>query len=1201
MTFRTSVAIASVAILCLFCLSSSVPQRPVSIEDPEQDSPEEAVRHRNMLMADEFGNIPADGLTRALAEVDAMRAFQRTLQPLAAGITRNGWTWLGPGNIGGRVRAIAVHPTSTSTIFAGSVAGGIWKSTNSGGTWSSVDDWMATLAVSCIVFQPGDASIMYAGTGEGFYNFDRIRGAGIFKSLDGGATWAQLASTATSSFQYVNRIAISPDGLQILVATPSGIYRSTNGGSSFTKTYTVTNSTRVDITDIKFLPGSNAFAVASGYATNAYYSTDGGQSWTPATGITPAGTFNRVEIAVAPATPATVFLSVDHQYPNTPTGQIWRSDNSGQSYVLVSTPGILGSQAWYDNAIWVDPTDSTRLVVGGQQIYRSTNSGVSFTTLTGIHSDFHTFVSDPGYNGTTNRRIYIGGDGGVFKKDDITSGTSGFVSLNSNIGITQFYGAGGNTTSGKIIGGTQDNGTLLYVPANGSNGWSSAFGGDGGYSAADPFDPNYLYGEVQYGWLHRNTAGGSGTGLYIFGLMNGNVCKPAPRCVTDAFNRTINFIPPFILDPNNNNRLLLGGNSLWRTDDVKTPTDYVNTTTGPSWSAIKAATGSYINTIAIAKNNSDIVWVGHNNGNVYMTTNGTSPSPTWTQVDNNATALPNRAATRIVIDSGNANNVFVSFGGFNGNNVWRTTNGGGSWTQATGSAGFALPAAPVYSLAIHPNNPAWIYAGTEVGIFASTDSGATWSLPHDGPANVSTDELFWMGTRLIAVTHGRGLFSAETVSAPGAFAHTSPSNGAAGQPAATSLSWGASAGATSYEYCLDITHNNACDASWISVGTATSVNLMLAGGTPYSWHVRALNAQGETYADGAATTFWSFATKPRPRPQVDLNGDGNQDVFTYSESTGVWKRQLSQAGSFVEQGQGNWAPGWTVTPAVFNDDLLTDFFLFNTTTGAWSKMLNDGTGFTPQASGQWWPGWERYVMELDGDGVSDLFLSDPSTGTWFKCVSTVSGFTYSQGGWNPGWEAYPMTLNSDALGDLFLISRTTGRWFWVLGANGSTFTYPATETWFPAWQLYPGDFNGDGLSDLLLHDPPTGNYFVATNTGNGFTYVQGGWSPGWTPYVADFNADGTDDLFLHDSGTGVWFEMIGDGAGHFTNAGGQTWSLGWQLHLSDLNGDRRADVVLYHPASGVWYQARNFTLGSFTYTNGSWAPSLTVIAKVPIR
>jgi hypothetical protein len=99
----------------------------------------------------------------------------------------------------------------------------------------------------------------------------------------------------------------------------------------------------------------------------------------------------------------------------------------------------------------------------------------------------------------------------------------------------------------------------------------------------------------------------------------------------------------------------------------------------------------------------------------------------------------------------------------------------------------------------------------------------------------------------------------------------------------------------------------------------------------------------------------------------------------------------------------------------------------------------------------------------------------------------------------------------------------------------------------------------------------------------------------------DFSADGKDDLFLHAQSTGIWFEMISDGAGNFTNAGGQTWSLGWSLNPTDLNGDRRGDIVLYDPASGVWYQARNLVLGTFSYSSGSWATGLTIVARPPIR
>src|SRR6185295_4818910 len=146
------------------------------------------------------------------------------------------WTWLGPGNIGGRVRSLVIDPANTNVMFAGGIAGGVFKTTTGGASWAPVDDFMANLAVSTIVMQPNLSTTLYAGTGEGFYNHDGIRGAGVFTSTDGGITWSQLASTATPSWWYVNRLAISPNGAVMLAATRTGVYRSIDGGVSWTNT-----------------------------------------------------------------------------------------------------------------------------------------------------------------------------------------------------------------------------------------------------------------------------------------------------------------------------------------------------------------------------------------------------------------------------------------------------------------------------------------------------------------------------------------------------------------------------------------------------------------------------------------------------------------------------------------------------------------------------------------------------------------------------------------------------------------------------------------------------------------------------------------------------------------------------------------------------------------------------------------------------
>lgn len=713
-------------------------------ENPKPDHPGEAAAFRLLQQRDETGEVPADGLLRAAEQLSGLQAAQASA-PEIAGIARTDWKWIGPGNIGGRVRALVIHPVSPNTMFAGSVSGGLWKTTNGGAKWKVVEDFLSNMAISSLVFHPSSPSILYAGTGEGFFNSDAVRGAGILKSTDGGTTWAQLASTNTSDYLYVNRIAISPNGATLLAATRTGIFRSTNGGSSWTKELTG------EVLDVDFHPGDSNKAVAGGRNGKAWYTTNGGDSWAPATGLPIiAGFGGRVETTYARSAPATVFASVDRN-----GGEVWKSTNGGASYSLVNTgANYLGQQGWYDNIIWVDPTDASVVIVGGIDLWRSTNGGTSFIKISewfeapkSAHADHHIIVEHPGYDGAANKTVFFGNDGGVYKAADVKSvvGTTGWTELNNNFGITQFYGAAGHPKTGHINGGTQDNGTLYYTPSAGREGWKMIYGGDGGFAAADPKDADYSYGEYVYLSLHRNSSRGVRPSVEIW---NG---------ITDAANGTANFIAPFTLDPNNSNRLLGGGLSLWRSNNVKDP--------APTWTAIKSPIGSVpndhsISAIAVEPKDSGVVYVGHNDGSVYKTTNGTNASPSWSKIDG---TLPNRYVTRIVVDPVKTNRVYVAFGGYTPDNVYYSDNGGATWTNRSGTSGNDLPAAPVRGFAVNPHNPKWVYAGTEVGVFASKDRGVTWKAPHDGPSNTSVDELFWMNAALVAVTHGRGLFMAETL------------------------------------------------------------------------------------------------------------------------------------------------------------------------------------------------------------------------------------------------------------------------------------------------------------------------------------------------------------------------------------------------------------------------------------------------------
>jgi hypothetical protein len=751
------------------------------------DMPRARQAFRLLSLKDEIGNVSPGGLALAfrqsqrlqkaaggpprVAGIPTRTAGAGPLAPArTAGMNLHAWQALGPGNVGGRTRALIVHPNNANTMWAGSAGGGVWRTDDGGDQWTPVDDFMANLAVCSMAIDPNNPNIIYAGTGEGFGNVDAIRGAGIFRTTNG-VNWAQLPATTSADFQAVNRLAVSKNSKSIIAGAPTGIFRSVDVNRT-----TWTKVLNAHVGDVKFHPKLSTRAVAGTLDGQAYYSINGGQTWKLATH---SGVWSgRVELTYSTKNPSIVYASVAMT-----SGQIWRSSDGGKTYTQRKTQTAqgthapyLGDQGWYANTIWAgDPNNENLLIVGGLDLWKSIDGGDTFIDIStwwdnrSAHADHHCIVPHSGYNGSSNRGVFFGNDGGIFKADDVMAvgndvqlpRVTGWQELNNTFGVTQFYGGAGNPTSGIIVGGAQDNGTSCYSPAGGSEKWASIFGGDGGWCAADPTDPNVFYGEYVYLNIHRNTDGGTTADNDGNRYISGNFWnstqskwdwKPAPFTIPDAQNQNALFIAPFVLDPNNANRLLAGGLSLWRTNDATAPnTD----SSGPRWAQIKPGIGKAISTIAIAKSNSDIVWVGHENGAVFKTVNGTSNIPTWQKIDGIGPQplAPAGYCGRIAINPKNPQIVYVAFAVFSANNFWRTTDDAGHW-QVSGS----LPNAPMRAIAIHPRKVTFVYLGTELGLFASEDSGATWSPTNEGPTNCSVDDLFWLDETLVCVTHGRGMF-----------------------------------------------------------------------------------------------------------------------------------------------------------------------------------------------------------------------------------------------------------------------------------------------------------------------------------------------------------------------------------------------------------------------------------------------------------
>lgn len=733
-------------------------------EARERDLAAISAEYNLRLEADENGPPTAAQILRAHEQRKAL-ARSSTAAGLAksAGLNPSQWQALGPSNVAGRVRSFAIDPRNPARLLAGSASGGLWISTDSGGTWRANQDFLPNLSISAIAFDPLDPVTVYMGTGEASAG---LVGLGVFKSSDGGTTWRFLEATnvdGNPDWRFVNRIAVHPSQAGVVLAamtnnvrTLGAIYRSADGGATWTRV------SAAKALDIAFDPNTPSNALAGLDDGTLAYSRDGGLTWARTAPLvpSPSGRNNtaRAEIAFARSQRGLAYASVDNN-----KGELWRSLDSGATWQLASNPQHLNVQGDYDNAIWVDPTDANHVIVAGLDAYQSRDGGATFNRVSNWrqwpsspHADHHALVSPPDFS-ASNPVLYDAGDGGVYRAPNVYSvATTGWANINAGLPTVQFYsGAGRASAGGRIVGGTQDNGTFMLDGGF----WRRYDGGDGGFVAVDPRSDATVYSEYVYLALQRTLDAGASLTRICEGISEALPSDGDARyCGPDATKKA-NFIAPFILDPNNPDRLLAGAASLWVTDAARAIV---------TWRSIKdpsPVTDNFINAIAVAEGNGNVTWVGYNNGEVHKSSDALSFAPGWTRVG--AGVLPSqRQVQRIVIDRDNANHVMVAFTGFVAGNLWETRDGGASWSSISGN----LPFAPVFDVKRHPSNPTWLYAATSVGVFTSENGGATWSTTNEGPANIRVRELFWLdATTLVASTYGRGMFRIAVTAAPASY------------------------------------------------------------------------------------------------------------------------------------------------------------------------------------------------------------------------------------------------------------------------------------------------------------------------------------------------------------------------------------------------------------------------------------------------
>jgi photosystem II stability/assembly factor-like uncharacterized protein len=690
-------------------------------------------------------DIEPAALDRALAQAAALDAAGSRL--------RSSWIQAGPTNIGARVTDLAVHPTNPDLVYAAMASGGVFKTSDGGSSWVPVFDEQAVLPVGAIALDPQAPETVYAGTGEANAASLSFFGRGVFKSIDGGASWDHLGLEAT---RYIGRIVVDPtDSNRVYLAATGklfgtnperGVYRSLDAGASWERVHALTDST--SCIDLAIDPQNPqrlyaamwervrglTYRRSGGPSSGIWRSEDGGDSWHELTSGLPGGSdVGRIGISVCAGQPEVIYAIYadasayfDGVYKSTNGGDSWSAVNDG------ALSNIYSSYGWWFGNIRVDPADPDHVIALGLPAYRSTNGGASWSETGGsMHVDHHALAFAP----SLPSRIYEGNDGGIYRSGN---GGSSWSKLYDQP-TSQFYAIGiDHLNPHRLYGGTQDNGTLRTWNG-GTDDWDLIYGGDGFYTLVDPTNSNVIYAEYQYGGLGKSTNGGGSFSSATSGINSGD---------------RRNWSTPVVMDPSDHETLYYGTYRVYR-----------STNAAGGWSAISSdltggnhgANFGTITTLAVAPADPAVLAAGTDDGRVWVSANG---GGNWTRVD---AALPERWVTRVAFDPADAALLYVTFSGLRWDedpgHVFRSEDLGANWQDITGN----LPAAPVNVILADPDLPGRVYAGTDVGVYSSQQPGGAWSSLATGlPRSPVLDLKLHAPTRkLVAGTHGRSMFALE--------------------------------------------------------------------------------------------------------------------------------------------------------------------------------------------------------------------------------------------------------------------------------------------------------------------------------------------------------------------------------------------------------------------------------------------------------
>ncbi len=696
-----------------------------------------------------------------------------------AGLSLRG---IGPALMSGRVGDIAVDPVKRSTWYVAAASGGVWKTTNSGTTWAPIFDGYGSYSIGCVAVDPRNHLVVWVGTGENNSQRSVGYGDGLYKSIDGGASFAKVGLETS---EHIAKVVIDPRDSQVVYVAAQGplwkaggdrgLYKTTDGGKTWKAVLTVSANTGV--TDVVFDPRNPDLLYAAAYQrrrhvwtlidggpeSGLYRSTDAGATWRKINKGLPAGDKGRIGLAISPVNPDVLYATVEAARGE---GGFFRSENGGESWAKQSS--TISSSPQYYQEIVADPRHFDRVYSMDTLLLISEDGGKTFRPLgeRWKHVDNHALWIDP----RDSEHLLIGCDGGLYETWD--RGQS--YRYTANLPITQFYkvAADNDTPFYNVYGGTQDNATqggpsrTNNVHGIRNSDWFVTVFGDGFDPVVDQTNPNIIYSQWQYG------------GLVRYDRRSGERIDIKPQEAKGGPPLRWNWDSALILSPHSPTRLYYGAQILFRSDDR-----------GDTWKAISPdltrnidrnklkVMGRVLSVDAIAKNESTsfygtnvalaesplvegLIYAGTDDGLIQVTEDG---GKTWRKVENFPfTSKPSDVyVSDVETSQHDPNTVYACFDNHKSGDfkayVLRSSDRGKTWVNIGGD----LPErGSAYTIAVDHETADLLFVGTEFGVFATRDGGQHWHALRGGmpPIAVRDLEIQRRESDLVVGTFGRGIY-----------------------------------------------------------------------------------------------------------------------------------------------------------------------------------------------------------------------------------------------------------------------------------------------------------------------------------------------------------------------------------------------------------------------------------------------------------